>query len=339
MYTGGYYTLIRFHFDPGGNMIKHELLLMRHAKSDWSAEVADYDRPLKKRGRRNATRMGLRLVEQDTLPDRIVASPARRAQQTAERVCDAIGLPGSFIHYDERIYEASVEDLVQLLQEQNDKYRRILLIGHNPGLEHLLIHLCSRVAIPDDGKLLPTASLARLLIYHDWSELEQDAARLQSITRVKSLEPTFPFPTANGIEQRERPAYFYYQSGVMPYRRVDGVIEIMLVSTRNEDDWTLPKGICQKNLTPAESAQQEAFEEAGVIVDYQDRHRVRCRIKKWGADCDLTLYAMEVIEVVDPSRWPEAYRRRQWVDVDKAASLVKQPELLRAIAELVNAVR
>lgn len=317
-------------------MIKHELMLMRHGKSDWSVDRPDFERPLNKRGRRNATRMGLRMVEQDTLPDRLICSPATRAMQTARRVCDAIGFPYSSIQPEPRLYEADIDELMDVVCELKPKHRRVLMIGHNPGLEHLLLYLCPTVDVPDDGKLLPTAALARLLIYDDWPDLAQDMARLQSITRPKSLSETFPFPTADGVEYRERPAYFYLQSGAIPYRRMESRIQVLLVSSRTNDAWTIPKGILQKNMTAAESAQQEAFEEAGAIVHYQDKPSGRCYYKKWGAPCELDVYPMEVDELVEASRWPESYRSRQWVEVGEIAGFVNEPELVKVITQLVN---
>jgi phosphohistidine phosphatase len=165
----------------------YELLVMRHGKSGWPAGVSDEQRPLKARGEKNASRMGHWLVEQGLLPDQVISSPARRAMETAQRVCDAMAFPASRIVQQPRIYEASLDDLLQLLHELPGSLHRVLLIGHNPGLEHLLIHLCPVIPVPDDGKLLPTASLAHLQSDHDWSALGQDGARLLSLTRPRFL--------------------------------------------------------------------------------------------------------------------------------------------------------
>ena len=168
-------------------MIKHELLLLRHGKSDWSKDVGDKQRPLKKRGRKNAFRMGKWLLEQNLVPDFILSSPAERALATAHLVCDAMDFPYKSITEDARIYAASLDDLLEVLHEVAEVHYRVLLIGYNPGLEHLLIHLCSVIPLPEDGKLLPTAALACISTNKTWSELSIDTASLVSLTRPKSL--------------------------------------------------------------------------------------------------------------------------------------------------------
>jgi len=165
-----------------------ELLLMRHGKSDWPAGISDDQRPLKGRGEKNASRMGRWLLEQALVPEQVISSPARRAMQTAQRVCEAMDFPVASIVQAPLIYDASLDDLLQLLHGLPDSLHRVLLIGHNPGMEHLLIHLCPVIRIPEDGKLMPTASLAHLQMEHGWSQLSLDAARLVSLTRPRSLE-------------------------------------------------------------------------------------------------------------------------------------------------------
>lgn len=165
------------------------LMLMRHGKSDWNVEADDYDRPLKKRGKRAAERMGVWLVQQDLIPDHIISSPAERAADTATRVAKALGLKRHSIYFDARIYEAGTEELLATLADSPAQSQRALLIGHNPGLELLLQYLHGgRIDYPEDGKLMPTAALAVLAMPEDWSRLEAGAARLQSIIRASSLE-------------------------------------------------------------------------------------------------------------------------------------------------------
>ncbi|MDO9140744.1 MAG: histidine phosphatase family protein, partial [Methylobacter sp.] len=118
----------------------HELLLLRHAKSDWSVDMDDFSRPLKKRGRRAAKQMGRWLVKQQLIPDIILSSPATRALATAQRVCKQLGMDESAIICDPRIYEADAQTLLALLKVRRDE-RRVLLVGHNPGLEDLLLKL------------------------------------------------------------------------------------------------------------------------------------------------------------------------------------------------------
>ena len=315
-------------------MNKRDLLVLRHGKSDWPPGVPDKERPLKKRGKKNATRMGLWLVEQDLLPDVILSSPAKRALATAKKVCDAIGYPYSRIDRHSAVYLADVEDLMNVLHGLPDNARRVLLVGHNPGLEHLLIHLCRHIEVPDDGKLLPTCTLAWLQTTRPWSTLSADDARLLSIIRPKSLSATFPFETEQGTEWRERPDYYYFQSAVIPYRVHNDRLEVLLVTGRKNGDWTLPKGIVNKDMTPRDSAAREAFEESGVKGIMREQPLGRCDYFKWGANCELQVFAMEVDEWVDDAHWPESWRRRQWVGSDEVENYLNNTDICKMIMNL-----
>lgn len=114
------------------------LLMMRHAKSSWKdASMADQERPLNKRGRRDAPRMGQRLQDAGLFPQSILSSTAERARQTATAVADATGFEGE-IHFDATLYAAAPEAYLAALRGVPAETRVALLIGHNPGLEELL---------------------------------------------------------------------------------------------------------------------------------------------------------------------------------------------------------
>lgn len=165
----------------------HELLLLRHAKSDWSVDMDDFSRPLNKRGRRAAKRVGRWLHEQHLIPDTILSSPATRALTTAQRVCRQLDIDESAIICDPRIYEADALTLLAVLKTSCQK-RRVLLVGHNPGLEDLLLKLIPHsVPLSANGKYLPTAALAQLAFKGDWTELAEGAATLVTLIRPDSL--------------------------------------------------------------------------------------------------------------------------------------------------------
>ena len=149
-----------------------ELLILRHGKSDWNTDTTDFYRPLHKRGKQNAQRMGEWLDEQKLVPDLIISSPAIRALTTAEIVCVALELPAHTIQTEKCIYEASLSDLRKVLLHIPDSVQRLLLVGHNPGFESLLSYLVPDIPMPDDGKLMPTATLAYLQLDHQWSSLK-----------------------------------------------------------------------------------------------------------------------------------------------------------------------
>lgn len=137
---------------------------MRHAKSDRSdTGQADFDRPLAKRGVKAIPRMAAWLRENKFVPGRILSSPALRARQTAEWLAAEIGFDIHDIIWDERIYDASLSDLQQVLETGCGDASCVLILGHNPGCDALLEHLSSTPPSRDgEGKLLTTAALAVL---------------------------------------------------------------------------------------------------------------------------------------------------------------------------------
>jgi len=165
----------------------YELLLLRHAKSDWAVDSDDFSRPLKKRGRRAAKQVGRWLREQHLIPDMILSSPATRALTTAQQVCRQLDIDESAIVCDSRIYEADAQTLLSVLKT-NRHERRVLLVGHNPGLEDLLLKLVPHsVPLSANGKCLPTAALAQLSFEGDWPGLAEGAAKLVTLVRPDSL--------------------------------------------------------------------------------------------------------------------------------------------------------
>jgi len=312
-----------------------ELLLLRHGKSDWSVGVDDYYRPLKDRGKRGAQRVGVWLAQQKMVPDVIVSSPAERALVTAEKACKAMGNGDQGIIRDERVYEAGLTDLLKVLADCPPDAGRVMLVGHNPGLEELLEWLViDRVVLPEDGKLLPTATLARLQMPADWRTLIAGCAQLVSITRPGTLPKKFPFPGPDGKEQRDRPAYYYTQSSVIPYRIRDGEAEILVIASSKKHHLVVPKGIKDPGLSPRESAAKEAWEEAGIEGEVADTALGSYQCDKWGATCTVDVYAMEVTRVIPEEEWQESHRGRQWVSPEKAARELKQEELRPLVKKL-----
>lgn len=110
-----------------------QLLMMRHAKSAWGASYAtDFERPLNRRGRRDAPRMGAWLLQSRIMPDLILSSPAERARQTVAGLVERLGYGGE-IAWERRIYAAHLDSLLEVIGEIADVYASVLLVGHNPG--------------------------------------------------------------------------------------------------------------------------------------------------------------------------------------------------------------
>lgn len=171
-----------------------ELLILRHAKSAWgTAATTDFDRPLTGRGKRDAHAIGAWLRQDGLVPDRLVSSPARRARQTITRVSKELKMPKERIAWDPAIYEATLDRLLTVIGRCPADTTRVLLTGHNPGLEHLLDFLSGTESPPsEDGNRLKTATLARLEMPGDWTQLAPGCARLISITHPDLLQGVAP---------------------------------------------------------------------------------------------------------------------------------------------------
>ncbi len=116
-------------------MPEKTLYIARHAKSSWDdMSLSDFERPLNKRGKRDAPFMAALLKDKGIKPDLILSSPARRAKTTAKYYHEALG---GELRFDERIYEASAMSLLYLIQEAFEKVDTLMLVGHNPGLTAL----------------------------------------------------------------------------------------------------------------------------------------------------------------------------------------------------------
>ena len=165
------------------------LLILRHAKSSWdSGADTDFERPLAERGKRDAPRMGQWLNRQNLKPDLVVSSPAERALQTTLRVCKELGVKKKKITWDSRIYGSSTPQLLEVLSDIPAKADRVMLVGHNPGLEDLLRYLWGEnTVVPPDGKLLPTAALAQVILPKNWQSLRKGVAQQVAIMRPKDI--------------------------------------------------------------------------------------------------------------------------------------------------------
>jgi phosphohistidine phosphatase len=145
------------------------LLLLRHAKSSWAEPgMPDFDRPLNDRGKRDAPSVGQILLQRGLQPDLVLSSTAKRARKTAQKALNANGLDVEIQLVDE-FYLAPPDAYIAKLQTLSDNVQRVLVVGHNPGLEDLLESLTGRQIH------MPTAALAQLKLPVDsWSKLQLD---------------------------------------------------------------------------------------------------------------------------------------------------------------------
>jgi phosphohistidine phosphatase len=157
-------------------MPEHTLVLLRHGKSDWSVGGPDIGRPLAGRGRRQAPEAGRWL---DTNIDRIdlaVVSPAERTRSTWELVAAELAAPPE-AHVDDRVYAATVEELLTVVQQLPDRMGTVVLVGHNPGLEEL----ASRLTGEDVS--MPTSAIAVVDVVGSWSRAGRVPATLRTAGR------------------------------------------------------------------------------------------------------------------------------------------------------------
>ena len=148
------------------------LYLGRHAKSSWkNMDLADIDRPLNKRGKRDAPFMGKLLVDKGVKPDLIISSPAKRAAATAKVIATEINYPAMEIIFDENIYEATGRGLLEIISGAEEQYNSIMLFGHNPGLTVLNNNLSDHFI---DN--IPTCGVVALEFKTSWNEIELNSA-------------------------------------------------------------------------------------------------------------------------------------------------------------------
>jgi phosphohistidine phosphatase len=146
--------------------------------------VADHDRPLAKRGRRDAPAVGRWLGASGYVPDAVVCSTARRARETwdlaATGLAAAVPRASPAVRYEPRVYEATVLGLLMLVREFDAGWRTALIVGHNPGLAELTVGLASPDSAPPQA--FPTAAVAVLGLPGPWAEAAPGEARLVAFT-------------------------------------------------------------------------------------------------------------------------------------------------------------
>jgi phosphohistidine phosphatase len=168
------------------------LTLLRHAKSGWDDPVSrDFDRPLNPRGRKAARIVGEAMKAQGLAFDLVLASPAQRVVETLEEVSAGYGAIRP--QFDQRLYLASTATLIEIVRATPEPVERLLLVGHNPGLEELALCLSRR----DDGELrgevevkYPTGTVAEIALpVERWAEVKEGAGSLVRFIRPRDLDP------------------------------------------------------------------------------------------------------------------------------------------------------
>jgi 8-oxo-dGTP pyrophosphatase MutT (NUDIX family) len=128
---------------------------------------------------------------------------------------------------------------------------------------------------------------------------------------------------------------FIQQSAVIPYRLVNGQIEIMVITSSTRKRWVVPKGLVEPDMTPQDSAAKEAWEEAGIIGNVFPNLLGTYEYQKCGNICQVEVFLLQVEIVLN--NWPEAKKRkREWVSINKAVKRMEEIELKQIIWDLPN---
>ena len=163
------------------------LYIMRHAKSDWSGpQISDFDRPINKRGTRNAIRIGEWMNENNHIPQKIISSPALRAKETIELVTEQISKFNlEDLTYEDELYLAGFTQLIEFINTYKDKVQSLMLVGHNPGIENLVNYLCDRSG--DKETIVTTANLFIFKFSSDSFNTAVDTIELVEIVKPREL--------------------------------------------------------------------------------------------------------------------------------------------------------
>lgn len=174
-----------------GNPPVKLLYLLRHTKSSWDdPSIDDFERALNKRGRKAASLLADHWRQQDVHPTAVLCSPAKRARQTLEPILPSLG--DTPVTYDRRLYDATQQTLLALIAELPHSCRSALLIGHNPGLQRLALHLVKADPANPAFRLLsdklPTGGLVTVSMEtDDWSRIAARRCTLEGFIRPSDL--------------------------------------------------------------------------------------------------------------------------------------------------------
>jgi len=165
------------------------LSLLRHAEAEQPIGMRDFDRSLSSYGAQMAPRFGRRLEQQGFMPDLVFASPAARAVETARIMCYEIGYPEESLVLKNGIYRASLEGLLQVIQEASESAQHLLLVGHNPALGELAAYLCAQnpASKPVLSHMATCALLRIQLPIEYWALIESGVGLFQDYDTPENL--------------------------------------------------------------------------------------------------------------------------------------------------------
>ncbi|WP_428526756.1 NUDIX domain-containing protein [Roseibium sp.] len=289
-----------------------ELLLLCSGAGAKDWDGAKRRRPLRTKGKRQAQKVGAWMGQHGLRPDKTLTTTDERANATAQKALKAGGWSAQEGGQSPDLTKGKMPVFV------NDD--RVLLVAPKKTVADLL----SSLGVHES---LSPGVLVRLEKTHAGAEIRQ-------VIDPQDLPDLFPYPGPDGPERRERPAYYYTQSAVIPFRRTPAGKEILITGSSSGRHWVVPKGIVDPGLSPADSARIEAREEAGVEGIICDRSLGTFSYEKWAATCRVEVYAMEVTRILSVDVWEESHRQRTWVPAETAATMLHQKAFGPFIAQI-----
>ena len=286
------------------------LLCAGAGAKDWDG--AKRLRPLRTKGKRQAQKVGAWMGQHGLRPLKTLTTTDERAMATAQKALKAGGWSAQGVVQSPDLTKGVMPTVV-------DK-DRVLLVAPKKTVSGLL----SALGVQEN---LSPGVLVRLEKTHASAEISQ-------VIDPQDLPDLFPYPGPDGPERRERPAYYYTQSAVIPFRRTPEGKEVLITGSSSGRHWVVPKGIVDPGLSPAESARVEAREEAGVEGNVGAGPLGTFTYEKWGATCRVEVYGMEVTRILPADAWEESHRQRTWVSAETAAAMLYQKAFGPLIAQL-----
>jgi phosphohistidine phosphatase len=289
-----------------------ELLLLCAGAGAKNWDGAEPDRPLRTKGKRQAQKIGAWMGQHGLRPLKTLTTTDERANATAQKALKAGGWSAQGVVQSPDLTKGEMP----IFADED----RVLLVAPKKTVADLL----SSLGIQEN---LSPGVLVRL-------EKTPAGTEIRLVIDPQDLPDFFPFPGPDGPERRERPAYYYTQSAVIPFRRTPAGKEILITGSSSGRHWVVPKGIVDPGLSPAESAGVEAREEAGVEGKISDNRLGTFTYEKWGATCHVEVYGMEVTRILPADAWEESHRQRTWVPAETAAAMLYQKAFGPLISQL-----
>ena len=313
-------------------MSHKELLVMCAGKAD-----PEDRQTLSKKSKRRAQRMGVWINRYLHMPNAVFHAQAATSRLSAEKTIKACGHGIDVLQEAPALQQTDPQILLDFLQALPVAHRHVLVIAEQETCDILVRSVIAAHSL----NLKPAKAVIKendLMVLSGpkaWHKLDQQSCALKQYVKAKKLPKLFPFPDINGVEQRERPAYYYRQSACIPYRIHDQRgLEILLVTSSSGKHWGIPKGVLEPGLSEEANAAQECLEEAGAQGSIDAQCLGTFQVSKWGAQCSVRVFPLRVSSIIEDPSWEESHRKRRWCSIEEAKTLVKYQELLPLLHQL-----